>query len=128
MIKVLFDTSAFLAIINNEDGAEIAQKYITNAGMCTVNVAEVVTFLVRNGYDSDIKIKRIINLIRHIDYDSNIAIASGKLVTITKPLGLSLGDRACIATAKSLDIPVYTADKKWSEISKQCGVKIIQIR
>ena len=61
-IKVIFDTSAFLALINNEPGADIVQQYITNAGMCAVNIAETVSYLVRNGYSNKDKIKQLITL------------------------------------------------------------------
>jgi PIN domain nuclease of toxin-antitoxin system len=127
-IKTIFDTSAFLAIINNEPGSEIAQQNISSAGMSTINIAEVITYLVRNGYTDNTNLQRIINLIKPIPLETTIAIAAGKMVSITKTLGLSLGDRACLATAQSLQRPVYTADKKWSEIANQIGVQIIQIR
>ena len=34
----------------------------------------------------------------------------------TKYKGLSLGDRACLAVALQLELPVYTADKIWTEL------------
>ena len=128
IIKTIFDTSALLAIINNEPGAEVVQNHISSAGMCTANIAEVVTYLVRNDYTDEIKLQQIINLVKPIALDVPTAINAGTMTNITKKLGLSLGDRSCLATAKLLDIPVYTADKKWSEIAKQIGVQVIQIR
>ncbi len=126
--KSIFDTSAFLAIINDEPVSEIAQTHISKACMSAINIAEVVTYLVRNGYTDDMDINRIVTLIKPISFDEQIAITAGKIVSITKNLGLSLGDRACLATAKLLNLPVYTADRKWSEIANQIGVSIIQIR
>lgn len=128
MIKTVFDASAFLAIINAESGSDIVQEQISSAGMCTVNIAEVVTYLVRNGYTDDYNLQRIVNLIKPISLNEQMAIAAGKMVSITKNFGLSLGDRACLATAKLLNLPVYTADKKWSEIAEKIGVHVIQIR
>ncbi|HLX54108.1 MAG TPA: type II toxin-antitoxin system VapC family toxin [Aquella sp.] len=126
--KTVFDTSAFLAIINDEPGSEIAQKHISNACMCTINIAEVVTYLVRNGYTNDTDIHRIVNLIKPISFDEQVAVMAGKMISLTKKFGLSLGDRSCLATAKQLNLPVYTADRKWSELAKQVGVQVIQIR
>jgi ribonuclease VapC len=126
--KTIFDTSAFLSIINDEPGSEIAQEHISNAYMCTINIAEVVTYLVRNGYTDDIDINKIVNLVKPILFDEQIAMTAGKMVSITKSYGLSLGDRSCLATAKLLNLPVYTADKKWSDVAKQIGVNVIQIR
>jgi|SRR6185437_15225 len=127
-IKTVFDTSAFLAIINDEPGSEISQKHISNACMCAINIAEVVTYLVRNGYTDDTDIHRIVNLVKPILFDEQIAVMAGKMINITKKFGLSLGDRSCLATAKLLNLPVYTADRKWSEVAKQIGVNVIQIR
>jgi ribonuclease VapC len=35
----------------------------------------------------------------------------------TKHLGLSLGDRACLAAARSRDLPVLTADRAWAKLA-----------
>ena len=34
----------------------------------------------------------------------------------TRKLGLSLGDRACLALAKRLRVPAYTADRAWAAV------------
>ena len=34
----------------------------------------------------------------------------------TRALGLSLGDRACLALGLALKAPVYTADKSWKKL------------
>ncbi len=49
---------------------------------------------------------------------------AGDLVVQTRPLGLSLGDRACLALGLALKAPVYTADKLW----KKVGARIHVIR
>ncbi len=47
----------------------------------------------------------------------------------TKHLGLSLGDRACLALGKTQDIPVITADHIWQKLElDKLGIKIILIR
>jgi len=38
---------------------------------------------------------------------------AGRLRLLTRAMELSLGDRACLATARVLDIPVLTADRIW---------------
>ena len=48
-----------------------------------------------------------------------------RLRVSTKPLGLSLGDRACLALAKRLTVPVVTADRVWAEVPE---VHVILIR
>jgi PIN domain nuclease of toxin-antitoxin system len=45
---------------------------------------------------------------------------------MTKPYGLSLGDRACLALAIQRNATVYTTDRDWSKLS--IGIKIEVIR
>ena len=57
----------------------------------------------------------------------DISIKTGKISKLTQGYGLSLGDRACLATAIQLGLPVYTADKIWAELDLP-NVKINLIR
>ncbi|MFN8770368.1 MAG: hypothetical protein ACK5Z5_03365 [Neisseriaceae bacterium] len=87
-----------------------------------------MTCLVRNGYTDEYKIQHIINLVKPLNFNSENALNVGKMVAITKHLGLSLGDRACLVAAKILDLPVYTADRKWAEVKDILKINVIQIR
>ena len=43
---------------------------------------------------------------------------AGNLVKQTRTMGLSLGDRACLALALDLKVPVYTAGTaRWKQLS-----------
>jgi ribonuclease VapC len=57
-----------------------------------------------------------------IDFGPELARATAALRTATRPLGLSLGDRACLALARQLQLPVLTADTLWRDLS--IGVEI----
>ena len=61
-----------------------------------------------------------------INFDKIQAIEAGMLFEQTKHLGLSLGDRACIALAKINNLPILTADKIWLDL--RVGVEIKSIR
>ncbi|GAB4168088.1 MAG: hypothetical protein Tsb006_6840 [Rickettsiaceae bacterium] len=52
-----------------------------------------------------------------IPFSEDIGIKAGKVTKLTANHGLSLGDRACLATALHLGLPVYTADKVWAELN-----------
>jgi ribonuclease VapC len=54
------------------------------------------------------------------------AVEVAHLRSITRKQGLSLGDRACIALAKRLDLPAFTADTAWSRLD--LPVQLRQIR
>ena len=51
---------------------------------------------------------------------------AGSLVAQTRKLGLSLGDRACLALGIVLKAPIYTADRTWKNL--KLGVRIHVIR
>jgi PIN domain nuclease of toxin-antitoxin system len=59
-------------------------------------------------------------------FSAEHAETAGNLTTKTRPLGLSLGDRACLALGMVLRAPVYTADKSWKRL--KLGVPIHLIR
>ena len=46
----------------------------------------------------------------------------------TKRVGLSHGDRACLALAKKMGLPAVTADRAWAEIADAIGVEVVLIR
>ena len=51
---------------------------------------------------------------------------AGSLIAQTGALGLSLGDRACLALGITLQAPIYTADKSWKNL--RLGVHIHLVR
>ena len=54
------------------------------------------------------------------------AKVAGRLIAATRTLGLSLGDRACLALGLALQAPVDTADRSWKNL--KVGVRIHVIR
>ena len=57
-----------------------------------------------------------------VPFDANQAATSAALRQITKTLGLSLGDRACLALAQQKQLPVITADKIWGKLNLSIDV------
>lgn len=51
-----------------------------------------------------------------ISFDFEYSILCANLKNSIKHLGLSLGDRACIALGIKLKLPIYTADKIWTTL------------
>ena len=51
-----------------------------------------------------------------------------QLRPLTKPFGLSLGDRACITQAMFNELPVLTADRRMESAKSLLGVDIRLIR
>jgi ribonuclease VapC len=127
MSKVVVDASALLALIKNESGAQVVEGLLGNVIMSSVNISEVASILL----DSEMSIEEANEVIEPfvssiIPFDFKQSIECAALKKITKHLGLSLGDRACINLGIQLGLPVYTADKIWAELKLDC--KIILIR
>jgi PIN domain nuclease of toxin-antitoxin system len=126
--KVVLDASAILAIINQEPGHEKLTPAVLAEAVCsTVNLAEVHAKLVSRGWSAGEAWEDATSPIQEaIAFSAEHAQRSGDLVLQCKRLGLSLGDRACLALASTLQCPVYTTDKAWKEL--KTTVKIYVLR
>lgn len=127
MNKVVLDSSALIAFINRESGAELVEKYLPNAVMSCVNVAEVVAVLCLVDVP-EIVIRNIINdlNIEIISFDQEQALQAGLLRKKTKAAGLSLGDRACITLSSIKNLTLVTANKIWSSLGLTNNIILIR--
>lgn len=112
---VLLDSSAVLAVLFDEPGADRVEEVLPLAAISAVNLAEVVAKLHDRGVSED----DIAATLRDLDlsvvpFDEAIAVQSGRLRPLTRGLGMSLGDRACLATAQQGQFRVLTADRAWA--------------
>lgn len=128
MNRVVLDASALLAILNQEPGAEkLTPELLSVAASGAVNLAEVQGKLVDHGLSADEAWEAALSPIREaVSFTPEQAKIAGALIAKTRPLGLSLGDRACLALGLALNAPVYTADKSWKNL--RLGVRIHIIR
>lgn len=128
MNAVVLDASALLAILNQEPGAEKLTPQILSAAVAsTVNLAEVHGKLVSRGLSSAEAWEASITPIREaIPFTSAHAKLAGDLVEQTRALGLSLGDRACLALGLALKAPVYTAVSSWKKLKLDVRILIIR--
>lgn len=127
--KVVLDASAVLAYLQEEEGCTQVEKILSEgeAIISSANYAEVVTKLIDiNMRESEIRVV-LENLEMTINpVDESQAWYTGILRQKTKQYGLSLGDRACIALAESLNLPILTTDKQWDNVDTT--IKITQLR
>jgi PIN domain nuclease of toxin-antitoxin system len=126
--KVVLDASAILAILNQEPGAEkLTLAVLSGAVSSTVNLAEVQTRLVSKGGVPDEAWEDALSTVREaIPFSEEQAKIAGGLVSQTRALGLSLGDRACLALGIQLGAPVYTTDQAWKKL--KLGISIHLLR
>src|ERR1700691_2605267 len=116
MNRIVLDASAILAVINAEPGADKLTPDLLARGVgSAVNLAEVQTKLVSRGWTSQEAWEDATSPVREIvPFDEEQAKMAGDLAGQTRPFGLSLGDRACLALGIALKAPVYTADRTWT--------------
>jgi PIN domain nuclease of toxin-antitoxin system len=127
MSEVVVDASAILALLNEETGSEEVLKFIGKAAISTVNLSEVIAKLADAGIPEE-DIRQILsNLnLEVIDFNEKQALKAGMLRPNTKSIGLSFGDRACLALGIILNQPVLTTDRLWGSIN--VGVEVIVVR
>ena len=128
MSKIVLDASAILAMLNHEPGSEkLTPEMLSDAAGSTVNLAEVHTKLVSRGGDPNEAWEVALSAVQEpVPFTEEHARIAGGLVVQTRALGLSLGDRACLALGLALKAPVYTTDKSWKNL--KLGVRIHVIR
>ncbi|MGB6619611.1 MAG: type II toxin-antitoxin system VapC family toxin [Xanthobacteraceae bacterium] len=123
MASAVLDSSAILAILNNEPGADAVEEMLDDALVSTVNYAEVVAKLVERGSTS----AQAQSVLRSIalttsNFDILLAQRTGALRAETVKRGLSLGDRACLALAEREGVPALTGDRNW--VGAVSGIEI----
>ena len=124
---VVLDSSALLCVLNGEAGADRVVQVLPSAVIGAANLAEVVTKLRERGL-SAAEVEEVLGGL-HLDvrpFTPAHAYTTGHLRPATRSLGLSLGDRACLALAAELGVPAVTADQAWS--SADVGVHVEVIR
>jgi PIN domain nuclease of toxin-antitoxin system len=123
----VLDASAIIAFLGREAGADMVAEVLSGAMVSAVNLAEVITWLGRRGTKTDEVLRVVSDLALDVTpFDAELAMTVGLLDHATKKFGLSLGDRACLALAQHLSLPVLTADRAWAKLN--LGVEITLIR
>ena len=127
MSEVVVDASAILALLNQETGSEEVLKFMGKAAISTVNLSEVIAKLADAGIPEE-DIRQILsNLnLEVIDFNEKQALKAGMLRPNTKSIGLSFGDRACLALGIILNQPVLTTDRLWGSINVGVEVRVVR--
>ena len=124
----VFDSSAVLAAIFQDPGGDsVVAAWADGENLISaVNYAEIVAKLNERGM-SEAEVITVMEGVplTLVAFDQSIAHASGLLRRASQAWGLSLGDRACIALARSKSASVVTADKQWQQVP---GLDVLLIR
>lgn len=123
----VLDASALLAFLFDEPGADRAADVLHRAAISAVNWAEVVQHVLGHGGTTtparDDLLDAGLQIVPFSIDDAEIAAAWREP---TRPLGLSLADRACLALAHRLGRPALTADRSWREVDLDVSIDVIR--
>lgn len=130
MTACVIDSSAILAFVFGEPGAETASNWLDRgAAASTVILQEVATKLRQRGFTPEDAAEAIDVLgLTVVDHTLPLALAAAELYAGTRARGLSHGDRSCLALAAAMRLPAVTADRAWSEVDAAARVTVEQVR
>jgi PIN domain nuclease of toxin-antitoxin system len=116
-----------MCLIRNEPGAEIVKAALPDSVICAVNLAEIIAKMDEFGMNVSL-IATVLEPLQLdvIPLDANLAHASGVLRRQTRALGLSLGDRACLALASQRGATALTTDRAWGKLDSIATVKVVR--
>jgi ribonuclease VapC len=116
-----------MALMRGEAGADKVTACLDRAIISTVNQAEVETKLVSAGLEEQLAWQHIAEIqCSSVPFDEEQARIAGGLVKFTRPFGLSLGDRACLALAMQRKATVYTTDRVWKSLDLGIEIEVIR--
>jgi ribonuclease VapC len=126
---VVLDASAVLALMDAEPGQEAVAAVLPGALVSAVNLAEVVSKLAEHGMPGPQARADALALgIDVVAFDGDLALDAGALRPLTRAAGLSLGDRSCLALARSRHAAVLTTESRWEALAKVIDVDVRNIR
>ncbi len=134
MSSVVLDASALLAYLHDESGAEVVAEILSSeeAVISAANWGEVLSKVAELGEDpqrlaNHLRAKGLLGgAIEVVPLTEADALITAQLRPLTRAQGLSLGDRACLALAIRLGLPVITADRTWAALNLDCDVRLIR--
>ena len=122
MAKVIMDASAILALLQKEPGHEVVRASLRSEDclITTANLAEVATKLQQALRDLT-KVRRLLEVpnltVRPVTEED--AYKAAELIVVGKTMGLSLGDRLCLAAGILEGAEVLTTDPAWARLGKE---------
>ena len=125
---LVYDASALLAVLYAEPGAARVLDLLDtpNGIISAVNWSEVAAKLAERGMQQDVIARELaIFGLDIVPFDEAQALLAAALQPATRALGLSLGDRACLALAQLHGTQAVTADTTWQQIPV---IEVIAVR
>lgn len=117
-MTLVVDASAILAVIHEEPGHERVHSLLVGSAVSAVNLSEAGAKLLDRNFGEAKMRERLDKLLLDVHpFDRDAAFAAASLRPLTRHLGLSFADRACLALAQRLGLPVLTGDRTWAGLT-----------
>jgi ribonuclease VapC len=127
MTETVLDSSAVLASIQREPGADIVHAALAGSVISVINFAEVVSKLISRGLpEAEAMVVARRFGAELVDVDEDQAATAGAIHAATRPAGISMADAFCLSLAKQRGWPVLTSDRAWKSLD--LGIEVTLIR
>lgn len=123
----VLDSSAVLALLLDEPGADVVQEALNGGVLSNVSLAEVLAKLTDRGQETAGLVDDLRSAGLHLEPVSRLdAENAAELRRRDVSRTLSLGDRCCLALGWRLGRPVLTADRSWAHMQLPTPVTVIR--
>lgn len=123
----VLDASALLAFVQGEPGGDAVERVLSTALVSSVNWSEVVQKALAGGVETAGLREDLAALgLTIVPFTPEDAELTALLWPRTRALGLSLGDRACLALGQRLQLTALTADRSWTRLELPVDVQPIR--
>jgi ribonuclease VapC len=123
----VLDASAVLAVYFDEPGAEAVRRILVGSLMSAVNYSEVIGKALDRGDGYGVALHKLAAMgFAVVAHDAHLARRTGELRPLTRKLGLSVADRACLALAERERLPAFTADGAWASLDLGLDIRVIR--
>ncbi|MGB0679813.1 MAG: PIN domain-containing protein [Polyangiales bacterium] len=125
--EVVLDASALLAFLQAEPGADVVEQHLEGAHISLVNWSEVLSKLLAYSVQTGGMRAELTMLgLNFCPPDLVQAERAAALRPPTQSLGLSLGDRFCLALAEQRQAVALTTDRAWGQIEVDIAVRVLR--
>jgi ribonuclease VapC len=125
--SAVLDASALLAFLHREPGHQAVAAVLQGAEISSVNWSEVSQRALTRGTDlTGLRSDLIALGLVIVPFSTKDAESAATLWSSTRALGLSLGDRACLALGLVRGAMVLTADRQWQNLNVGVPVRLIR--
>ena len=124
-MNAVLDASALLAWLQDEPGAGVVEAELAGSAISSLNWSEVLQKSLAHGVDvTGLRADMEALGLAILPFDAGDAEQAAQLWSPDS--GLSLADRACLALGLRHAVPVWTADRLWTQTALGATVYLLE--